>query len=102
MGRSATSLPPAPRPVAVLRDERDDGRSMQELACRRCGTTVLVRKDTFAQTSIQWCTDPGRSCAELAERRAAGASTARVAACESLRASIDDAVASGRLPVGDR
>lgn len=75
---------------------------MQEVACRRCGTTVLVRKQTFAQTSVQWLTDPGLSCAELAERRAAGDVTARVAACESLRASIDDAVASGRLAVGER
>jgi len=88
--------------MAVRRDERDEGRSMQEVACGRCGTAVLVRKDSFAQTSIQWRTDPGQSCAELAERRAAGVATARVAACESLRASIEDAVASGRLVVGDQ
>jgi hypothetical protein len=77
----------------------DDDRLMQELTCRRCATTVLVRKNTLSQTSIQWLADAGRTCTELAERRAAGTSTGLAAGCTALRESIEDAVRDGRLPV---
>ena len=84
-------------------DERDDtpGWAMHEVACRRCATTVLVRKSSHAQTSVQWRGDSGESCAELAEHRAAGRHPALVPACEALRASIDDAVRDGRLQVAE-
>ncbi len=80
----------------------EDERPLREVDCRRCGTTVLVRKNTLTQTSIQWLADAGTVCTELAEQRAAGVHTGRVARCESLRASIDEAVADGRLEVLDR
>ncbi len=80
----------------------DDDRPLREVACRRCATTVLVRKNTLTQTSIQWLGDAGAVCAELAEKRVAGVHTGRVARCESLRTSIDEAVADGRLEVLDR
>jgi hypothetical protein len=80
----------------------DDERPLREVVCRRCATTVLVRKNTLTQTSIQWLADAGTVCAELAERRAAGVHTGRVPRCEALRTSIDEAVAEGRLEVLDR
>ena len=80
----------------------DDDRPMREVSCRRCATTVLVRKSTVQQTSIQWLSDAGETCTELAERRAAGVHTALVAGCVALRESIDDAVREGRLEVLDR
>ena len=80
----------------------DDDRPLREVACRRCATTVLVRKNTLTQTSIQWLADAATVCTELAEQRAAGVQTGRVPRCEALHASIDEAVADGRLEVLDR
>ena len=77
----------------------DDDRLMSELTCRRCATTVLVRKNTVTQTSIQWLADAGQTCTELAEQRAAGRPTGLVSGCTALRESIDDAVREGRLEV---
>ena len=77
----------------------DDDRLMQEVSCRRCATTVLVRKNTLTQTSIQWLADAGETCTELAEQRAAGRPTGLVSGCTALRESIDDAVRDGRLQV---
>lgn len=88
-------------PIAPGRITPDDDRLMQELACRRCATTVLVRKNTLTQTSIQWLADAGETCAELAEQRAAGRTTALLHGCAALRESIDEAVRDGRLPVLD-
>jgi hypothetical protein len=87
----------------VRTDERDivPGREAAEVACRRCATTVLVRKNSAAQTSVQWRGDSTSTCTELAERRARGLHPALVPACESLRASIDEAVADGRVKVTD-
>jgi hypothetical protein len=72
---------------------------MSEVVCRRCATTVLVRKSSVAQTSVQWRGDSAALCSEIAERRAAGVHPALVPACESLRSSIDEAVRAGRVPV---
>ena len=77
----------------------DDDRLMSELSCRRCATTVLVRKNTLTQTSIQWLADAGETCTELAEQRAAGRPTGLVSGCTALRESIEDAVAEGRLAI---
>ncbi len=74
---------------------------MRTVACRRCATTVLVGKHSLAHTSIQWRGDAGALCEELAARRAAGERTALVPVCESLRASIEEAVREGSLPVPD-
>ena len=86
-------------PIAPGRITPDDDRLMQELTCRRCATTVLVRKNTPTQTSIQWLADAGETCTELAEQRAAGRPTGLVSGCSALRQSIDEAVADGRLEV---
>ena len=87
----------------VRPDERDEapGWGLHQVACRRCATTVLVRKSSRAQTSIQWRGDSAKTCTELAERRAAGMHPALVPACESLRQTIDEAVREGRVPVSD-
>ena len=84
-------------------DERDEtpGWGLREIACRRCGTEVLVRKSSVAQTSVQWRGDSAQLCAELAEQRARGVHPALVPACESLRQSIDEAVREGLLEVAD-
>ena len=88
-------------PISPGRITPDDDRLMSELSCRRCATTVLVRKNTLTQTSIQWLADAGETCTELAEQRAAGKPTGLVSGCTALRESIEDAVADGRLQVLD-
>jgi len=80
-------------------DERDG--AMTEVACRRCATTVLVRKSSVAQTSVQWRGSSTATCTELAERRAAGMHPAQVASCGALRESIDEAVRDGKVPTGE-
>jgi hypothetical protein len=82
-------------------DERDltPGQDAAEVACCRCATVVRVRKNSAAQTSIQWKGDSTATCTELAERRADGLHPALVPRCESLTASIDEAVRAGQVRV---
>ena len=88
--------------ISTDRVTPDDDRPLREVTCRRCATAVLVRKNTLTQTSIQWMSDAGATCSELAEQRAAGRPTALVSGCTALGESIDDAVREGRLEVLDR
>lgn len=78
-------------------DERDG--TLADVACRRCGTIVGVRKSSAAQTSVQWRGESTATCSELADRRAAGLHPALVSRCEALTSSIDDAVRAGLVPV---
>jgi hypothetical protein len=71
----------------------------REVACDRCAARVLVAKFSPQHTSVQWSPASVRACAEFTARSAAGELTALIAACASLRASIDRAVAEGRLDV---
>jgi hypothetical protein len=80
-------------------DERDG--AMSEVTCARCSTTVLVRKSSPAQTSVQWRGESWATCTELADRRAAGQHPAHVPSCTALRRSIDDAVRHGKVPTGE-
>ncbi|MFC9978426.1 hypothetical protein [Gordonia sp. NPDC127522] len=71
---------------------------MQPLACRRCGTGVLVKKNSLAQTSVQW--GDSSSCVELG-RIADVNERARYAGCSYLRDSIDEAVRARLVEVPD-
>jgi hypothetical protein len=82
-------------------DERDVARQEAEVACRRCGTVVGVRKNSMSQTSVQWRGDSASTCTELAERRAAGLHPALVPKCQALTESIDEAVRAGLVPVDE-
>jgi hypothetical protein len=62
--------------------------------CTRCGSRVRVRKHSADQTSIQWSTSPARSCAEYPVE-----GTSVFEGCSTLKASIADAVADGRVTV---
>jgi hypothetical protein len=75
----------------------EDGLTPVE--CRRCSTTVLVKKYSAEHTSVQWTTDAVTSCPEIAAEVAAGKHSARVLSCPLLRHSIDQAVAEGTLTV---
>jgi hypothetical protein len=82
-------------------DERDTERQEAQVACRRCGTVVGVRKNSLSQTSIQWRGDSASTCTELAEQRAAGLHPALVPRCQALSESIDEAVRAGLVPVDE-
>jgi hypothetical protein len=76
-----------------------DERTWQysEVDCGRCGAVVEVAKFSLQHTSVQWTAESVLTCEEFANRVADGGSSALVATCASLRASIDAAVADGRV-----
>ncbi|WP_072803798.1 hypothetical protein [Rhodococcoides yunnanense] len=63
--------------------------------CRACGTCVLVRKNSFKQTSVQWTTRPAETCPVFRE---AGSSATRES-CPRMQDSIEHAVLEGILTV---
>jgi hypothetical protein len=83
--------------LAATGDERH--AASREVACDRCAARVLVAKFSPQHTSVQWSAASMRACAEFTARSAAGELTALIAACASLRASIDRAAGEGRLDV---
>ncbi|KZB84456.1 hypothetical protein [Amycolatopsis regifaucium] len=72
---------------------------LRPLACRTCGTTVLVKKNSVQHTSIQWTTDAAKSCPVFAAQAASGARTALLDTCANLSDSIGAAVKDGLLEV---
>ena len=69
------------------------------VSCAECGVQVQVAKFSLQHTSVQWSGPAVRGCAEFAARVAAGGNSALTPTCASLRDSIEDAVASGRIEV---
>jgi hypothetical protein len=76
------------------RDERH--AAVGPVECARCGAAVLAAKFSPQHTSVQWTAAAVRACAEFG---AAERPSALVEGCASLRDSIDEAVAAGRLEV---
>ncbi|HUC57588.1 MAG TPA: hypothetical protein VMA95_09315 [Streptosporangiaceae bacterium] len=64
--------------------------------CAQCGVVVQVAKFSLQHTSVQWSAGAVRGCAEFAR---AGGDPALIPTCLSLRDSIEDAVAGGRVEV---
>jgi hypothetical protein len=85
------------RAAAELADERP--WRYAPVACGRCGTSVQVTKFSLQHTSIQWSGESVLRCAEFTAKAAEGGTSALVATCASLRASIDDAVRDGRVEI---
>ena len=80
------------------REDERRGRP-QPVTCERCGASVLAVKFSLQHTSVQWSPTAVARCAEFSMRAAEGERTALIDTCLSLRASIDRAVAEGRLEV---
>ncbi|WP_413098270.1 ferredoxin [Streptomyces sp. Inha503] len=76
---------------------------MHPVSCERCATTVLVRKSSLAQTSVQW-PDGAEGCVEFTEALAVDGPprTAVIPTCTRLRAAIERAVSAGELAVVDQ
>ena len=64
---------------------------MVPLACRHCGTEVLVKKNSAKHTSVQWTAEAMRGCTQYAT----------TLGCPRLRESIQAAVRDGHLLVPD-
>ncbi|QCB49093.1 hypothetical protein E5720_12650 [Rhodococcus sp. PAMC28707] len=69
--------------------------SLAPVECRACGTSVLVRKNSSKQTSVQWTTRPADTCPVF---RDAG-NSATQDSCPRMQDSIDHAVMEGILSV---
>lgn len=67
--------------------------------CAECGAVVRAAKFSVQHTSVQWDCAAVRQCAEFASRAAAGEQTPLIERCDAMRASIENAVREGRLPV---
>jgi hypothetical protein len=81
------------RPSWTDRDEQL-GAGFHDVTCRTCSATVLVRKMSPAQTSVQW---PADSSCPFLGRDEAGTP---VESCARLDACIRAAVQQGSIPVG--
>ncbi|MGH3300090.1 MAG: hypothetical protein ACRDOK_00175 [Streptosporangiaceae bacterium] len=80
---------------------RPDERRFRYCAvpCAECGAVVRAAKFSGQHTSVQWDVAAVRRCAEFARRAAAGEQTPLIERCDAMRASIENAVREGRLPV---
>ncbi|MFD6893636.1 hypothetical protein ACFWB0_03680 [Rhodococcus sp. NPDC060086] len=73
---------------------------LHEVTCRECGTCVLVRKNSYRHTSVQWRDDPSAVCPVLrADAAGMGTSITPREGCPNLRDSIEQAVIDGSVPV---
>ena len=71
------------------------------VTCSRCGTEVLVKKNSAKHTSVQWTSDAVASCPEIAEQVGSGERPGQVLGCDALKRSIADAVRAGVVTVPD-
>ncbi|MFI7524062.1 ferredoxin [Nocardia salmonicida] len=78
-------------------DERLLAAPMVPVRCRQCGASVLARKSSWAQTSVQWNESAAAACSERhAATQLAGHPPPY---CSQLRESLWIAAESGTLPV---
>ncbi|MEV5835415.1 ferredoxin [Nocardia sp. NPDC052112] len=78
-------------------DERLREAPMVPVRCRQCAATVLARKSSWSQTSVQW---DAQSSAACVERHTASTFSAHpLPYCSQLRESLWAAAESGALPV---
>jgi hypothetical protein len=84
-------------------DNRLADAPMVPVACRSCGATVLARKSSWNQTSVQWNAAASARCLERRDAEALAGHSARglFLACSALSDSIVDAVRQGQMPVVD-
>jgi hypothetical protein len=89
----------APETLADMRLYVEGG--FEPVACSRCATQVLVKKNSAKHTSVQWTSDAASSCPEIGAQVAAGARGAQILGCSVLKQSIDTAVHNGLVTVPD-
>jgi hypothetical protein len=84
--------------MTLRADNRLADAPMHPVGCRSCGATVLARKSSWHQTSVQWSEEAMATCTSWV---AGYPSRGQLQACQDLRDSIARAVVDGELPVLD-
>jgi hypothetical protein len=74
---------------------------LREHICASCGTCVLVKKNSWKHTSIQWTSDAAKSCPVFAAHAESHGNTALLDTCEELTVSIAKAASDGEFGVLD-
>lgn len=88
--------------MTIRPDNRLADAPMMPVACGRCGATVLARKSSREQTSVQWDADGLARCAERsAADQIGGQHRGLFLTCSALRDSIESAVRAGGLSIED-
>jgi len=88
--------------MTVRPDNRLADAPMVPVSCQRCTASVLVRKSTWDQTSVQWSAQASAQCLERREaQKLAGHGYGVFLACSALRDSISMAAGKGALPIVD-
>jgi hypothetical protein len=87
--------------VTVRADNRLADAPMVPVSCSRCAATVLARKSSWQQTSIQWSADAYDACTErqAAELIAAHRPHGVFLGCAALKESLAEAVRRGEVGV---
>ncbi|MCW4353369.1 hypothetical protein ONR57_08675 [Hoyosella sp. YIM 151337] len=91
---------PATRPESLADRAEFLTGGLVPIQCHRCGTEVLVKKNSLKHTSIQWTTSPASTCPIFAAQADSGSRTALLDSCPELTESIARAVADGQIRVG--
>ncbi|KRQ18770.1 hypothetical protein BKG74_14760 [Mycobacteroides chelonae] len=92
-----------PEQAALLHEATESDKQryltsgLQEVDCRFCHGSVMVKKLGINHTAVQWNTEAAGRCAYFAQIREEGTNTARVRGCPRLSDSIAHAVAEGCL-----
>lgn len=87
--------------MTVRQDNRLADAPMTSVTCRLCAATVLVRKSTWQQTSVQWTREAAARCRQRREFDSLHRSDLPFLVCFDLRDAIEDAARSGALPIVD-
>jgi hypothetical protein len=88
--------------MTVRPDNRLADAPMVPVSCRRCGASVLARKSTWDQTSVQWSAQASAQCLERQDaEQLTGHGYGVFLACSALRDSISMAAGEGALPIVD-
>ncbi|WP_430334459.1 hypothetical protein [Rhodococcus sp. ACT016] len=72
---------------------------MEPVECDRCGCRVLVTKNSWQHTTVQWTAEARAACQELGEGMSDP--TARTRSCQAMQDSIARAAVEGRITVLD-
>jgi hypothetical protein len=88
--------------MTVRPDNRLADAPMVPVSCRRCGASVLARKSTWDQTSVQWSAQASAQCLERQDaEQLTGHGYGVFLACSAMRDSISLAAGAGALPIVD-
>lgn len=88
--------------MTVRSDNRLADAPMVPVSCRHCGASVLARKSSWQQTSVQWNAEAAATCPQRRQAACIDAQHGGVfLACSALRDSIAAAVQEGALHIVD-